>query len=49
MKFDCLVIGAGISGCTSARLLAEAGKKVLVLEKVVAVNWVCPFQEPLRL
>lgn len=33
MKFDCLVIGAGISGCTSARLLAEAGKKVLVLEK----------------
>lgn len=34
MKFDCLVIGAGLSGAISARLLAEAGKKVLVMEKL---------------
>jgi len=33
MKFDCLVVGAGISGATCARVLAEAGKKILVLEK----------------
>ena len=33
MKYDCLVIGAGLSGCTAARLLAETGKKVLVIEK----------------
>lgn len=33
MKYDCLVIGAGLSGCTAARLLAESGKKVLVIEK----------------
>ena len=31
MKYDCLVIGAGLSGCTAARLLADAGKKVLVI------------------
>lgn len=33
MKFNCLVIGAGLSGSTAARLLAEAGKKVLVIEQ----------------
>ena len=33
MEFDCLVAGAGLSGSTAARLLAESGKKVLVLEK----------------
>jgi len=34
MKFDCLVVGAGISGSTSARILAESGKKVLVIEQL---------------
>ena len=33
MEFDCLVAGAGLSGSTAARSLAESGKKVLVLEK----------------
>ena len=31
--YDAIVAGAGIWGCTVARLLAEAGRKVLVLEK----------------
>jgi UDP-galactopyranose mutase len=31
-KFDAIVAGAGIWGCTVARRLAEAGRKVLVLE-----------------
>ena len=32
-KWDAIIIGSGIGGLTSARLLADAGKKVLVLEK----------------
>lgn len=31
-KFDALVVGAGLWGCIIARELAEAGKRVLVLE-----------------
>ncbi|HSA06737.1 MAG TPA: UDP-galactopyranose mutase [Candidatus Gastranaerophilales bacterium] len=33
MLHDVIVIGAGFSGCTAARILAEKGKKVLLLEK----------------
>ena len=33
LSFDVVVAGAGIWGCTVARRLAEAGRKVLVLEK----------------
>ena len=31
-KYDYLIVGSGISGATIARLLTDAGKKVLVLE-----------------
>ncbi|WP_217183581.1 NAD(P)/FAD-dependent oxidoreductase [Streptomyces sp. AC495_CC817] len=31
-RFDTIVIGAGMSGVTSARMLADAGQRVLVLE-----------------
>lgn len=33
MKFDTVVVGAGLAGSTAARLHADAGKKVLVIEK----------------
>lgn len=33
MKYDCIVIGAGISGIVTALLLQTYGKKVLLLEK----------------
>lgn len=38
---DCIVVGAGLWGCTVARRLAEAGKRVLVLEKRKAVGGNC--------
>ena len=38
---DAIVAGAGIWGCTLARRLAEAGRKVLVLEKRAAVGGNC--------
>ncbi len=34
MRFDCVVVGAGLAGSTAARLLAESGKKVLIVEKL---------------
>ena len=37
-NYDAIVAGAGIWGCTVARRLAEAGKKVLVLEKRAAIG-----------
>ena len=33
MKYDAVVVGAGLAGSTAARLLAEKDKKVLVVEK----------------
>jgi UDP-galactopyranose mutase len=33
MSFDIVVVGAGLSGATAARILAESGKRVLVIEK----------------
>ncbi len=33
MKYDFLIVGAGITGITISRILAEAGKKVLIVEK----------------
>lgn len=43
MSIDVVVAGAGIWGCTAARVLAEAGRHVLVLEKrpVVGGNVRC--------
>ena len=40
-QFDSLVVGAGIWGCTLARRLAEAGHRVLVLEKRPVVGGNC--------
>jgi UDP-galactopyranose mutase len=33
MTYDYLIIGSGLSGATMARLLSDAGKRVLVVEK----------------
>lgn len=41
MKIDAAVIGAGLAGCTSARLLAETGKTVLVVERLSHVGGHC--------
>ena len=41
MKYDAIVAGAGIWGCTVARRLAETGRNVLVLEKRAAIGGNC--------
>ena len=33
MNYDCMIIGAGFAGAVTARRLAEAGRRVLVLER----------------
>ena len=50
-KFDAVVIGAGTGGLSAALSLANAGKKVLLLEKapegkaggnsVICIQWIC--------
>ena len=40
-QIDDIVVGAGIWGCTVARLLAEHGRKVLVLERREAIGGNC--------
>ena len=35
MKFDCVVIGSGVSGMTAALLSAKAGRSTLLLERAV--------------
>lgn len=41
MKFDVLVVGGGLAGATAARLLAEQGKSVLVIEKRKQIGGNC--------
>lgn len=41
MKYDAIVAGAGLWGCTVARQLADAGRRVLVLEKRKAPGGNC--------
>ncbi|MDO4260629.1 MAG: UDP-galactopyranose mutase [Eubacteriales bacterium] len=43
--FDSVIIGAGVAGCVAARELAEAGRKVLVLEKREHIGGNC-YDEP---
>ena len=33
MQYDSIIVGAGFAGAVTARQLAEAGRRVLVLEK----------------
>jgi UDP-galactopyranose mutase len=40
-KYDALVIGAGLAGATAARILAEKGRSVLVIEKNSQVGGNC--------
>lgn len=41
MKFDTIVVGAGLTGLTAARYLADKGKKVLVFEQTNRIGGLC--------
>jgi UDP-galactopyranose mutase len=41
MRYDVIVVGAGLAGSVAARCLAEKGKKILVLERLPAVAGHC--------
>jgi phytoene dehydrogenase-like protein len=41
MKYDVVVIGAGVNGLTAASYLAKAGKSVLVLEERAEIGGLC--------
>lgn len=41
MTQNILVVGAGLAGCTCARLLAEAGHQVYVIEKEKQIGGIC--------
>ncbi|MCD6591308.1 MAG: UDP-galactopyranose mutase [Candidatus Aenigmarchaeota archaeon] len=45
MRTDVLVVGSGLAGATSARILAERGKKVLVVEKLKHIAGHCHDQK----
>ena len=41
MEIEAVVVGAGLSGCAAARVLADAGFKVLIIEKRPYVGGLC--------
>jgi UDP-galactopyranose mutase len=41
MKFDCIVVGAGLTGLSSARYLADKGYKVLIFEQSNVIGGLC--------
>ena len=45
MKYDVLVIGAGVNGLTTAAYLAREGRKVLVAERRATIGGLCATEE----
>ena len=41
MKYDYLIVGAGLFGATVAYRLNKMGKKVLVIDKRESYSWKC--------
>src|SRR5947209_5380076 len=44
--WDAVIVGAGHNGLTCAAYLAQAGKKVLVLEQRERIGGACTIEEP---